>query len=69
MFSEDVPLGKQYVTQTYTHKNQQMNTQMNKHTEKQIHSKTNRIDKWTNTTNTCTKKLTILMCSGDVPSG
>ena len=40
MSSEDVPLGKQYVTQTYTHKHQQMNTQIKKHTGKQIHSKT-----------------------------
>ena len=47
MFSEDVPLGKEYITQTYTHKNQQMNTQMNKHTEKQIHSKINtQMDKY-----------------------
>ena len=29
MFSEDGPLGKQYITQTYTHKNEQMITQMN----------------------------------------
>ena len=69
MSSEDVPSGKNYNTQTYTHKNQEMNkysdeqticTQKNKHSVKH---------KWTNTTNTCTNKLTILMCSADVPSG
>ena len=47
MFSDDVPLGKEYITQTYTHENQQMNTQMNKHTEKQIQRKTNtQMDKY-----------------------
>ena len=44
MSSEDVPSGKQDSTQTFTHlhiKNRQMNTPMSKHTDKQIHSKTN----------------------------